>query len=64
MGRAGRPTPNRPSPLGPFMYQQIIDLTLRGWLVFKQVPDAMVVAGAAVLVSSGLYLLWLETRRP
>lgn len=46
------------------MYQQIIDLTLRGWLVFKQVPDAMVVAGAAVLVSSGLYLLWLETRRP
>lgn len=50
--------------LGPFMYQQIIYLTLWGWLVFNQVPDAMVVAGAAVVVSSGLYLLWVEMRRP
>ncbi len=49
--------------LGPFMYQQIIYLTLWGWLVFNQVPDAMVVAGAAVVVGSGLYLLWVEMRR-
>ena len=49
--------------LGPFLYQQILYLTLWGWLVFNQVPDALVVAGAAVVVCSGLYLLWVEMRR-
>lgn len=49
--------------LGPFLYQQILYMTLWGWLVFGQVPDAFVVAGAAVVVLSGLYLLWLELRR-
>ena len=49
--------------LGPFLYQQIIYMTLWGWLAFNQVPDAFVVAGAAVVVGSGLYLLWIEMRR-
>ena len=48
--------------LGPFLYQQIIYMTLWGWLLFAQVPDVFVVAGAAVVVASGLYLLWLEMR--
>jgi drug/metabolite transporter (DMT)-like permease len=48
--------------LGPFLYQQIIYMTLWGWLVFNQVPDAIVVAGAAVVIGSGLYLLWQEMR--
>jgi drug/metabolite transporter (DMT)-like permease len=51
------------SVLGPFLYQQILYMTLWGWLVFQQVPDAFVVAGALVVVLSGLYLLWLEMRR-
>ena len=51
------------SVLGPFLYQQILYMTLWGWLVFQQVPDAFVVAGALVVVASGLYLLWLEMRR-
>jgi drug/metabolite transporter (DMT)-like permease len=49
--------------LGPFLYQQILYMTLWGWLVFAQVPDAFVVAGALVVVVSGLYLLWMELRR-
>jgi drug/metabolite transporter (DMT)-like permease len=49
--------------LGPFLYQQILYMTLGGWLVFGQVPDRFVVAGAAVVVASGLVLLWLEMRR-
>lgn len=49
--------------LGPFLYQQILSMTLLGWLVFGQVPDLFVVAGALVVVASGLYLLWLEMRR-
>jgi drug/metabolite transporter (DMT)-like permease len=50
--------------LGPFLYQQILYMSLGGWLVFSQVPDAFVVAGALVVVFSGLYLLWQEMRRP
>lgn len=49
--------------LGPFIYQQIIYMVLWGWLLFGQLPDFFVVAGAAVVVASGLYLLWLEVRR-
>jgi drug/metabolite transporter (DMT)-like permease len=49
--------------LGPFLYQQILYMTLWGWLVFHQVPDAFVVAGAVVVVISGLYLLWMEMKR-
>jgi drug/metabolite transporter (DMT)-like permease len=49
--------------LGPFLYQQILYMTLWGWLVFGQVPDAAVVAGALVVVASGLALLALELRR-
>lgn len=48
--------------LGPFLYQQILYMTLWGWLLFAQVPDGFVIAGAAVVVASGLYLLWLEMR--
>ena len=46
--------------LGPFLYQQILYMTLGGWLVFGQVPDHAVLLGAGVVVSSGLYLLWRE----
>jgi len=49
--------------LGPFLYQQIIYMTLFGWLVFGHVPDAAVLGGAAVVVASGLYLLYREFRR-
>lgn len=49
--------------LGPFLYQQILYMTLLGWLVFWQVPDTFVAAGAVVVVGSGLVLLWRETRQ-
>lgn len=49
--------------LGPFLYQQIIYMTLLGWLVFGQAPGLLVVGGAAIVVLSGLYLLWLEMKR-
>jgi drug/metabolite transporter (DMT)-like permease len=48
--------------LGPFLYQQILYMAFWGWLVFAQVPDAFVVAGALVVAVSGLYLLWLEMK--
>lgn len=48
--------------LGPFLYQQILYMTLGGWLVFDQIPDTAVVMGACIVVMSGLYLLWREFR--
>jgi drug/metabolite transporter (DMT)-like permease len=48
--------------LGPFLYQQIIYMTLGGWLIFDQMPDSAVVMGAFIVVMSGLYLLWREFR--
>jgi drug/metabolite transporter (DMT)-like permease len=46
--------------LGPFLYQQIIYMSLGGWLIFDQIPDTAVILGAAIVVLSGLYLLWRE----
>ena len=48
--------------LGPFLYQQIIYMTLGGWLIFGQLPDSAVAIGACIVVMSGLYLLWREFR--
>jgi drug/metabolite transporter (DMT)-like permease len=42
------------------LYQQILYMTVLGWLDFGQVPDLAVVLGALVVVASGLYLLWRE----
>ena len=50
--------------LGPFLYQQILYMTLWGWLLFGQIPDALVIVGAAVVVTSGLALLWMDIKRP
>jgi drug/metabolite transporter (DMT)-like permease len=49
--------------LGPFLYQQILYMTLGGWLVFGQVPDSAVGLGAGIVVLSGLYLLGREFRK-
>ncbi|HYF59197.1 MAG TPA: DMT family transporter [Burkholderiaceae bacterium] len=51
------------SVLGPFLYQQIVWMTLLGWLVFGDVPGWSVVAGTAVVIGSGLFLLARERRR-
>jgi len=50
------------STLAPFLYQQILYMALFGYLVFGSVPDAAVWIGAAVVVSSGLYLFARERR--
>ena len=49
--------------LGPFLYQQIIYMSVGGWLVFGQIPDSAVALGACIVVLSGLYLLWREFRK-
>lgn len=48
------------SSLAPFTYSEIVWATLLGVLLFDQFPDAWVIAGAAIVVASGLYAFTLE----
>ncbi|MGH8764624.1 MAG: DMT family transporter [Burkholderiales bacterium] len=52
------------SVLAPFLYQQIIWMILLGYIVFGDVPDVAVVVGAAIVISSGGYLLYRERAKP
>jgi drug/metabolite transporter (DMT)-like permease len=46
--------------LAPFMYTQLVWAVLLGFLIFGDVPNNWTLAGAAVVVASGLYLLYRE----
>lgn len=46
--------------LAPFIYLSLITHTTAGYVVFGQVPDVWTMAGAVVIVGSGLYILWRE----
>lgn len=48
--------------LAPFIYVNLIWMTSLGFLVFGDVPDLATLAGGAVVVGSGLYLLYRERR--
>jgi len=48
------------SVLAPFIYTQLIWVAILGYLVFDHVPTAWTIAGAALVVGSGLYMLWRE----
>ena len=45
-------------------YSQILWATLYGWLLFSELPDSATLLGITVIVGSGLYILWRETRAP
>ena len=49
--------------LSPFIYTQIVWMVLSGWLIFGDVPGGWTLAGGAVVISSGLWLVRLEHRR-
>ncbi len=51
------------SVLSPFHYVQLIWVAALGYLAFGDVPSAWTWLGAAVIIGSGLYIAWLETRR-
>jgi drug/metabolite transporter (DMT)-like permease len=51
------------SVVAPFGYTQIVWMTLAGWIFFADVPGFSTVLGGAVVILSGLWLLWRERRR-
>jgi drug/metabolite transporter (DMT)-like permease len=48
--------------LAPFTYTQIVWYVAGGFLVFGDVPTGYTLAGAAVVIASGLYLLYRERK--
>ncbi len=48
------------STLAPFVYFQIITMTVLGYFVFDDLPDVWTLVGASVVTASGLYLLHRE----
>jgi drug/metabolite transporter (DMT)-like permease len=48
------------SVLSPFVYTQLIWVVILGYLVFDHVPTGWTMAGAAMVIGSGLYLLYRE----
>lgn len=49
--------------LAPFMYSQIFWMVGLGYFVFGDVPDRFTLAGGAIVIASGLYLLHRERVR-
>ena len=49
--------------LSPFHYTQLVVAALAGYLVFGDVPSAWTWAGAAIIIASGLCIVWRETSR-
>jgi drug/metabolite transporter (DMT)-like permease len=48
--------------LAPFVYTQIIPMIAIGFVVFGDAPDSWTLAGALVVIASGLYVLYREGR--
>lgn len=48
------------SAISPFLYAQLITMVAMGYLVFGDVPDLWTLAGAAVIIGSGIYLIHRE----
>lgn len=48
------------STLAPLQYFEIVCATIFGWLVFGDFPDVIKWIGIAIIIASGLFILWRE----
>ncbi len=46
--------------LAPLGYFEIVTATILGWLVFHDFPDTLTFLGVAIIIASGLFVLWRE----
>ena len=51
------------SVLAPIQYLEIVTGVLLGWMIWAYVPNALKWTGIAIIVASGLYIVWRESRR-
>ncbi|MBB4063521.1 drug/metabolite transporter (DMT)-like permease [Gellertiella hungarica] len=48
------------STLAPLQYFEIVCATFFGWFIFGEFPDALTWTGIAIIIASGLFILWRE----
>jgi drug/metabolite transporter (DMT)-like permease len=53
-----------PAILAPFEYTALVGGTLAGYLIWGEIPDRYVLAGAIIIVTSGLYVVYREIQLP
>jgi drug/metabolite transporter (DMT)-like permease len=51
------------SVVAPFIYTELVWVSVLGWLVFADVPSEWTLAGSSIVIASGLYLLYRERQR-
>jgi drug/metabolite transporter (DMT)-like permease len=51
------------SAVAPFRYSRLIFALVIGALIFKEVPDGLTLAGAALIMGSGIYAFYRERVR-
>ena len=51
----------RPSAVGPFYYFSLVWALALGFLFLGDVPTLALLAGSAIVVGTGLFLLWHES---
>ena len=49
--------------ISPFEYSALIWASLLGYLFWDELPDSITLAGAGVVIASGLYIVYRETKR-
>jgi drug/metabolite transporter (DMT)-like permease len=52
-----------PSAVVPFNYLSLVWATILGFAIWGDVPTPTLLVGSAIVVASGLYILWRETVR-
>ena len=50
------------SVIAPFIYSQMIWVTIFGFILFGHFPDYITILGVVIVVSSGIYIWYRETR--
>jgi drug/metabolite transporter (DMT)-like permease len=50
--------------IAPFEYVSLLWTGLLGYLIWQEMPTAATIVGGLIVIASGLYLLWRETRKP
>lgn len=51
-----------PSLLAPFDYAAMVWAVALGYLIFAEVPEPLVMAGAMIVIAAGLFIVWREHR--
>jgi drug/metabolite transporter (DMT)-like permease len=51
------------SAVSPFYYLMLVWAMVIGFVVWGDVPTAALLAGSAIVIASGMFLLWHETQR-